>query len=147
MSYGSGSDSYQERNNRDINIGESQFEEYLKRIGYTWRRLGFDEKNDPVDQFYNLNSNIRKLPDYIVYSPKGMAVVSVKGSLKFKQEDYLKLDWFEEIYSSPKCPLFYAFSTRFGVAWKTTDQVRQAYEAAKIDEQWPDQKIYRSLIF
>ena len=58
----SGRASYAERNSC-INTAEILFEEYCNTKQYFFRRIGFDEKQDPIPNFYNLSKIIRNLPD------------------------------------------------------------------------------------
>jgi hypothetical protein len=147
MTNGHGDQSYEERNNRPDNYGEQLFVDYCRLEGYKLHRIGFDEKQDKVQGFYNLNKVIRQLPDYVCLSPASgrMAVVSVKGTNKFKQEDFNNLNWLETVYSTPKAPLRFVFAIRGQVYWYTTSQVSELYRQATTEAHWPDGKTYREL--
>jgi hypothetical protein len=144
---GHGDQSYEERNNRPDNYGEQLFIDYCRLEGYKLHRIGFDEKQDKVQGFFNLNKVIRQLPDYVCLSPASgrMAVVSVKGTNKFKEEDYHNLTWLETVYASPKAPLRFVFAIRGEVHWRTSIQVAELYRQATTEAQWPDGKVYRVL--
>jgi hypothetical protein len=146
-SNGHGGQSYEERNNRPDNYGEQLFVDYCRLEGYKLHRIGFDEKQDKVQGFYNLNKVIRQLPDYVCLSPASgrMAVVSVKGTNKFKEEDYNNLSWLESVYATPKAPLRFVFAIRGQIHWKTTVEVVELYRNATEEGRWPDGKTYRVL--
>jgi hypothetical protein len=147
LTNGHGDQSYEERNNRPDNYGEQLFIDYCRVEGYKLHRIGFDEKQDKVQGFYNLNKIIRQLPDYICLSPASgrMAVVSVKGTNKFKEEDYNNLRWLETVYASPKAPLRFVFAIRGQVYWKTSAEVAELYRQSVEEGQWTDGKKYRVL--
>lgn len=144
---GHGGQSYEERNNRPDNYGEQLFIDYCRLEGYKLHRIGFDEKQDKVQNFYNLSKTIRQLPDFVCISPASgrMAVVSVKGTNKFKEEDFNNLTWLESAYASPKAPLRFVFAIRGQIYWKTVPEVAELYRTSTIEEQWPDGKTYRIL--
>ncbi len=79
-----GAYSYKERNNV-VNIAEVLFEAYCQSKGYFYRRLGFDEKNDPIPNFYNLNPLIRNLPDFYINNKGVAGLVMVKERPILKQ--------------------------------------------------------------
>lgn len=142
-----GNNSYQQRNS-GVNLGEQLFEEYcLKRQVY-FRRLGFDEKNDAIPNFYRINCFIRNLPDYLVVSDKGSRLVSVKGTANFKKTEVMMIPQFLEWYHSKECPLWYAFCFKGESKpfFMTPDRVIQLYQQAE-DKQWNDGVIYRTLNF
>lgn len=144
---GHGGQSYEERNNRPDNYGEQLFIDYCRLEGYKLHRIGFDEKQDKVQNFFNLNKVIRQLPDYVCLSPASgrMAVVSVKGTSKFKEEDFNNLSWLETVYSTPKAPLRFVFAVRGQIYWRTPIEVAELYRASTEEGQWPDGKTYRVL--
>jgi len=144
---GHGNQSYEERNNRPDNYGEQLFIDYCRTEGYKLHRIGFDEKQDRVQGFYNLNKVIRQLPDFVCLSPASgrMAVVSVKGTNKFKEEDYNNLNWLESVYASPKAPVRFVFAIRGQIHWYTTTQVAELYRQSTAEGQWSDGKTYRIL--
>jgi len=143
----SGEQSFAERNNRPDNFGEQLFIDYARNAGYTIHRIGFDEKQDQVQGFYNLNKVIRQLPDFICIRPSTgrMAVVSVKGTSKFKEEDYNRLRWLEDCYSTPKAPLRFVFALKTGIYWRTVSEVAELYRQSTEIGIWPDGKKYKVL--
>lgn len=142
-----GSNSYQERNSIRHNRGEDIFLDYCERNNLTVRRLGFDEKNAPVDRFYDLSQFIRNLPDFIVTSETKLTLVSVKGSLNLKQQEYEMIEGMAHLYETENCKLYYCFALPDRIIWKTLDGVAQAYIDAGIKKEntWPDGKVYRTL--
>lgn len=145
MDYGNGNQSYTERNARTINLGEQLFEDWCKSNEYGCYRIGYDEKTGIIDGWYKVAQSIRQMPDYLVTKGNRMAVVSVKGTLKFKAQDFNRLDWYEETYGTDECPFRFVFSTRDRIIWLTTAQVREAYEASTNVGVWPDGKQWREL--
>ena len=142
-----GEKSYQERNNRPDNFGEELFIDHCRAHGLTCRRIGFDEKQGSIPNYWELNKVIRQLPDFVVTRPdtNRIAVVQVKGTVKFKQDDYNNLAWSESVYGSPKAPLWYVFALKQGIYWRTVSQVAELYRTSTIEDVWPDGKVYRVL--
>jgi hypothetical protein len=140
-----GNNSYAERNS-GTNIGEELFEQYCKTKEVFFRRLGFDEKNDPLPNFYTINPLIRNLPDYFVSSNNGTKLVSVKGTANIKESEIKMIPQFIEWYHSKDCPLWYAFcfSDKNTPTFRTPDQVIELYQQAT-DKQWKDGTKYRTL--
>jgi hypothetical protein len=147
MSNGHGNQSYKERNNRLINQGEQLFTDYCFAQGLICQRIGFDEKQNPVPNFYHLSKTLRQLPDYVVTNPQTnkTGIVSVKGTRKFKEEDYLNLPWLEQTYSTQQAPLWFAFCLTDNICWQTPQQVAKLYEASTTLGEWADGKRYREL--
>ena len=145
VDYGNGEQSYSQRNARSINLGEQLFEAWCNTNGMKLRRLGLDEKEALVPGWHKLNPVIRQMPDYIAMKDDRQAVVSVKGTLKFKAQDYDRLSWFEDMYASQDCPLRFVIATTRGITWLSTDELRQAYEASTNQGVWPDGKAWREL--
>lgn len=104
-----GDKTFAERQAIGYNQGEQLFEEYCKQKGYKVTRLGFDEKNNPVDNYFRLSHVIRNLPDYVVNTGKETFVVNVKGTRNFKKEELANLVAYEEMFSTKEAPLVYAF--------------------------------------
>jgi hypothetical protein len=142
-----GDKSYKERNARPDNFGEELFIDHCRVNGLTCRRIGFDEKQGSIPNYWELNKVIRQLPDFVVTRPdtNRIAVVQVKGTLKFKQDDYNNLGWAESVYGTPKAPLWYVFALKSGIYWRTVKQVAELYRTATEEGQWPDGKTYRVL--
>lgn len=91
------------------NIGEDLFEMYCERQGYKFNRLGFDEQNGFVENFFKLSAIIRNLPDYVVNAGSKTFVVCVKGTANFKQKEFELLPKLVKCFSSEEAPLVYAF--------------------------------------
>ena len=145
MDYGNGDQPYFERNAKDVNLGEKLFESWCDSRGMEYYRLGYDEKTGPIIGWYKVAQAIRQMPDYLVKANGRMAVVSVKGTWKFKVEDYKRLDWFEETYATDRCPLRFVFATPSKVVWANSEQVKKAYEASTKHGEWSDGKAWREL--
>ena len=142
-----GDNTYQERNSINHNRGEDIFLDYCQQHNLEVHRLGFDEKNAPVREFFNLSRFIRNLPDFIVTSDKKITLVNVKGSLNFKQKEYDLLEGFGHLYETEHCKLYYCFALPNMMQWKSLTGVVEAYEnAGKENEHtWPDGVVYRRL--
>jgi hypothetical protein len=140
-----GNNSYTERNS-GRNIGEELFEQYCINKQVFFRRLGFDEKKDPIPNFYSISPLVRNLPDYIVANHKGTRLVSVKGTANIKATEVRMIPQFLEWYHSRECPLWYAFcfSGQNTPIFRTPDQVIQLYQQAT-DKQWNDGVTFRTL--
>lgn len=140
----SGSNTYSERN-KGINIAEVLFEEHCNKKQYYFRRIGFDEKNDPIPDFYNLSKIIRNLPDYFINVKGKTALVMVKGTANIKQKEVNILDELESCYSSPQCKLIYCFLFRGkNPIFLSLSKLRELYNASS-DKHWNDGVIYRNL--
>ena len=117
-------------------------------MGYKFNRIGFDEKKDYVDNYFNLNSLLRNLPDYVVSTNKNTYVVNVKGTANIKKSEIDMIPLFLDWFSSKTSPLVYAF------CFKTEKRPIMVYPetviklySKSIDKQWHDGKIYRTLDF
>ena len=127
------------------NIGEQLFEAYCIKKGVQFLRLGFDEKNNPIVRFWEINPCIRNLPDYFVVTENKTFLVMVKGTANLKKTEAEMIPKFLEWYGSENVGLYYAFCfADKGIAFRTPDQVLKLYQQAK-DKQWTDGKIYRTL--
>ena len=140
----SGNNSYKERQSVK-NVAEFLFEYYCAEKDYKLTRLGFDEKNKNVDNFFKLNKFLRNIPDYIVNTPKGTFVVNVKGTGNFKQKEIDMLQDFQKLYSTDQAPLIYAFCfTGKDPMLIYPDKLVELYKKST-DKQWPDGIVYRNL--
>jgi hypothetical protein len=81
-----GSNSYQERQTV-ANKGEVLFCKWCESHGYQVSRVGFDEKYGSVDNFFNLPSLLRNLPDFVINRGDETMVVNVKGTANFKEKE------------------------------------------------------------
>jgi hypothetical protein len=137
-----------ERNTGE-NIAEIRFENYCNSNGIFMKRLGFDEKNEPLPNFFNINQYIRNLPDYFICNTskpnQPTALVMVKGTANIKKGEYLMLQNFIDWYSAPRCQLLYAFcfDNKLPI-FKRVNEVSRLYSQS-IDKQWNDGKTYRNL--
>jgi len=139
-----GNNSFAERN-AGANLGEELFEQYCIEKQVFFKRLGFDEKNDPVPYFYGINSFIRNLPDYYVATKTRGFFVMVKGTANIKKKEVNMIPQFLEWYGSKEVPLYYAFCFQGKkISFRTPDQVIELYQGAT-DKQWSDGVIYRTL--
>ena len=139
-----GSNSYKERQSVS-NVAEFLFEYYCAEKEYQLTRVGFDEKNKSVDNFYKLNSYLRNLPDYIVNTGNATFVVNVKGTGNFKQKEIDMIPQFLEYFSSKDAPLIYSFCfVGRDPILIYPDKVIELYKNS-VDKQWSDGVIYRNL--
>jgi hypothetical protein len=141
-----GNQSFKERNSKP-NQGEELFKTYCDRIGATYYRIGFDEKR-VIPTYYHLTPFLRHLPDFIVHNPKTgrLLVVEVKGSLNFKESDYLRLKESDDLYGSGEAPYYIVFALRTGIYWMRADEVAEAYEWSTTIGSWDEGRTkYRTL--
>jgi len=140
----SGQNTYQERQTVN-NVAEFLFEYYCAEKKYKLTRIGFDEKNKNVDNFFKLNTFLRNIPDYIVNTPKRTFVVNVKGTGNFKKKEIDLLPYFQQWYSTKDAPLIYAFCfTGKDPIFVNPDKLITLWERSR-DKIWPDGVIYRHL--
>lgn len=137
--------SYAERNS-GVNIGEQLFEEYCKNKGVLCKRLGFDEKTDPMPHFWKLNPLLRNLPDYLVSGANGIKLIMVKGTANIKKKEADLIPLFMEWYETKEVPLYYAFcfEGQKKPLFMTPSRVLLLYQQGT-DKQWSDGVKYRTL--
>jgi hypothetical protein len=144
-----GTNNYQDRNSV-ANLAEFLFEEYCNEKGYFFRRLGFDEKKDPIPNFFAINPMVRNLPDYYIYREADghnlSFLVMVKGTANIKQSEYKLLPHFVEWYDSKGCSLIYAFCFKGEKKPLLVypEKLIQLYTESQ-DKTWHDGIIYRTL--
>ena len=140
-----GNSSFAERN-AGANLGEELFEQYCKEKQVFFKRLGFDEKNQQIPRFWEINPLIRNLPDYLVIGKNGTKLIMVKGTANIKQSEVRMIPQFIEWYHTKECPLYYAFCFKGQNTpyFRTPDQVIELYQQG-VDKQWPDGVKYRTL--
>ena len=128
------------------NIGEDLFEMYCERQGYTFNRLGFDEQNGFVENFFKLSPIIRNLPDYVVSAGSKTFVVCVKGTANFNQKEFEILPKLVDCFSSEAAPLVYAFcfQTEPVPIFVFPNRIIELYNNS-IDAKWDDGVVYRNL--
>lgn len=139
-----GSNNYSDRNS-EPNIGEILFEKYCSDNGFFCTRIGFDEKNESVPEFFNLNHCMRNLPDYYISKNQRSWLVMVKGTGNIKKSEVELIPKFVEWYSDIKSPLVYAFCFNDKKPqFMPANKVIELYNMSS-DRQWHDGKIYRNL--
>ena len=148
MDFITGENSYQERISIK-NKGEAIFESYCTDNSIYFTRVGFDEVNRNVPDFFKMNPFIRNLPDYYIHNPlrQSSALIMVKGTRSFKQNEFYMIDDLNIYYASEACPLYYAFCLpKYEKPVLFSPQkVKELYLEAE-DKQWDsDSKIYRTL--
>jgi hypothetical protein len=142
-----GSKTYWERVSISGPNGEDMFENYCQINDCKFQRLGFDQKNDNVPNFWRINPILRNLPDYVITNKKGKTyAVAVKGSDNFKQKEIDLMPRMVEAFGSDEAPLIYAFcfKEKQGPIWVKPSEIVELYNKAQ-DQQWPDGVIYRNL--
>jgi hypothetical protein len=146
-----GSDTFQDRN-ANGSQGEKLFVEYCQKKGYKLHRIGFDETNDRLGDFYKLNFFLRNLPDFVVDTGSGMRVVQVKGSPNIKATEYDNIPLFMSYYCSKQAMLQYAFcfnpqpNEEFKPIWVYPDTVMSLYDKG-VPGVWSDGVKYRKINF
>jgi len=140
-----GRNSYQERIS-DVSVGEKVFEAYCKAKGYYITRLGFDERNNNVPDFFKINPFVRNLPDYYIINNGNSALVMVKGTSNIKEQERKMIPYFVEHYETRDCPLIYAFCFEGKEPiFHYPEKVMELYDAST-DRHYPhDNKTYRNL--
>ena len=139
-----GSNTYQERQSGK-NTAEILFENYCLEKNYSIYRLGFDEKNQNIRNFFDLNAYIRNLPDFIVDIRDQLFLINVKGTANFKKKEIDMIPFFLEWYSSKKAPLVYAFCfTGKKPILLYPEKIIDLYIASK-DQKWFDGVVFRNL--
>ena len=141
---GNAKQSYLERQ-AVTNTGEDIFIEWAIKEKWNICRLGFDEKNKNVDNFFKLNPLIRNIPDFIVTKKDKIRVINVKGTANIKEKEIKILPKIVEIYSSFDAPLVYAFcfAGRKPI-FKKVNEILELWEQGQ-NQSWHDGVIYRKL--
>jgi hypothetical protein len=139
-----GSKTYAERQ-ISKNVAEFLFEYYCAEKNYQLIRMGFDEKNKSVDNFYRLNPYLRNLPDYVVNAHDKTFIVNVKGTGNFKKKEIDMIPQFLDWYESKEVKLYYAFCFQ-GEDPKMLlpSKVIELFNQSE-DKVWPDGVVYRNL--
>lgn len=140
-----GENTYKERQSV-LNKGEMLFEEYCKKKGHKFYKIGFSEKTQDIEKYYLLNAFIRNIPDYFVDTGKNCFVVQVKGTGNLKKEEADMIPFFVEYYANDKVELVYAFCMENQPVYvHRANKVLELYDNAE-DRMWEsDKKIYRNL--
>lgn len=139
-----GKSTYQERQSAR-NTAEFLFEYYCAEKEYEIKRIGFDEKNNSVSNFFRLNKLLRNIPDYVVNTKDKTFVVNVKGTGNFKSKEIELLEELQNTYGSAEAPLIYAFCF-VGKEPKLVypSKIVELYNKAE-DKKWSDGVMYRNL--
>jgi hypothetical protein len=139
-----------EKRNATFNIGETRFEAYCTKNNIYFRRVGFDQVNGNIPNFFNLNALMRNLPDYFICNTaeknQPTALIMVKGTPNITQKEYELIPQFVESYASPRCPLLYAFLyENMNPIYMKPENVIKLYKAST-DRTWTHNKtIHRTL--
>lgn len=140
-----GENTYKERQSV-LNKGEMLFEEYCKKKGHKFYKIGFSEKTQDIEKYYLLNAFIRNIPDYFVDTGKKCFVVQVKGTGNLKKEEADMIPFFVDYYANDECELIYAFCMENQPVYvHRANKVLELYSNAE-DRMWEsDKKVYRNL--
>jgi len=137
--------SYQDRQS-NINKGEELFEKWMDERGYSYNKLGFDEKTNNIEGFWLMHQLLRNLPDYTWYDKNQDRLVyfQVKGTNKVKIDDIINWESFETIFCNEKSVLRIVFSFESGMQFFTIKQLKKELTNVTIKE-WHDGKQYVSI--
>ena len=143
---GNSGQSYAERVKTIKNDGEYLFEKFCSLNHCEFHRIGFDEHENNVSNYWKLSILIRNLPDYVLQAKGKTYVVAVKGTDNFKQKEFDLLPKMVETYSSSEAPLIYAFCFKENThpIWVKPNQLVELYNKAS-DQTWHDGVVYRNL--
>lgn len=142
--FGNGYDNYNDRQSY-VNIAEVLFIEWAKSKNYKINRIGFDEKNNSVNDFFKLNPILRNLPDFVINRDGKSFVVNVKGTANIKKKEYDLIPKFIECFSSYNSPLIYAFCFKNETPiFKNANDVIKLFDNS-VDRIWNDGVIYRNI--
>ena len=143
---GNSGQSYSERVKTIKNDGEYLFEQFCSLNHCEFHRLGFDEHENNVSNYWRLSALLRNLPDYVLNAKGKTFVVAVKGTDNFKQKEFDLLPKMVETYSSEDAPLIYAFCFKENThpIWVRPKKLVELYNESE-DQQWHDGVIYRNL--
>jgi hypothetical protein len=143
---GNSGQSYAERIKTIKNDGEYLFEKFCNLNHCEFHRLGFDEHENSVPNYWRLSTLLRNLPDYVLNAKGRTFVVAVKGTDNFKQKEFDLLPKMVETYSSKEAPLIYAFCFKENThpIWVKPNELIELYNKAD-DQTWHDGVIYRNL--
>jgi len=141
---GNGSENYSDRQ-KHINIAEQLFIDWSNNKNYKIKRIGFDEKDNFVDNFFHLNTILRNLPDFVISRDDKCFVVNVKGTCNIKMKEFELMPSLIELFSEENAPLIYAFCFKEKPPiFKKATEVIELYNEVT-DKKWSDGVIYRSI--
>ena len=134
--------SYQDRQS-NINKGELIFEKYMANNGYSYKKLGFDEKTNNIEGYWNVHPILRNLPDYTWYDKKNKRIFyfQVKGTYSVKIDDLINWNIFESLFCNAKAELRIAFCFEKGIQFYSLQEVKKEITNLTIKE-WHDGKQY-----
>lgn len=143
---GNSGQAYADRVKTIKNDGEYLFEKFCAISGAQFHRIGFDEHENSVPNYWRLGNLLRNLPDYVINTKNKTFVVAVKGTDNFKQKEFELLPKMVEAFSSKESPLIYAFCFKEKQApiWVKPSEIIELYNKSQ-DQQWHDGVIYRNL--
>jgi len=143
---GNSGQSYSERVKTIKNDGEYLFEQFCNLNHCEFQRIGFDEHENNVPNYWRLSNLLRNLPDYVLNAKGKTFVVAVKGTDNFKKKEFDLLPSMVETYGSEEAPLIYAFCFKensFPI-WVKPNKLVDLYKESE-DQQWHDGVVYRNL--
>ena len=143
---GNSGQSYSERVQTIKNDGEYLFEQFCNANYCEFHRLGFDEHENSVPNYWRLSDLLRNLPDYVLHAKGKTFVVAVKGTDNFKKKEFDLLPKMVEAYSSDEAPLIYAFCFKENShpIWIRPNKLIELYNNS-VDQKWHDGVVYRNL--
>ena len=143
---GNSGQSYSERVKTIKNDGEYLFELFCKQNYCEFQRLGFDEHENSVSNYWRLSNLLRNLPDYVLNAKGKTYIVAVKGTDNFKKKEFDLLPSMVEAFSSDEAPLIYAFCFKENSSpiWVKPSEIVELYNKSQ-DQKWHDGVIYRNL--
>lgn len=134
---------YQERQSVE-DMADMAMQNYLKESGFVenkdWLKIGTDPKNNTLDMFYYI-TDILLIPDYVVVSKGLIHLMEVKGTLKLKESDYLKMKKMYEITQEKKRDkvrvwlAYFAHPEADPVMW-TFKSIEMWWESGKLEEHY-----------
>ena len=131
---------FEERNKKNkYDMADVCMQKFLNNEGLVenkdWMKLGTEPKETPDMKMMWLALQILLIPDYIFVMKNKLYLAEVKGTLKFKESDYIHLtEMYERAapFSNVKVGITY-------FAHPDADPVWLSYE--KIHKQWNDQTV------
>ena len=142
---GNAEQTYSQRQEIGFNLAEDLFIQWANSNGWKVNRIGFDEKQGNVDNFFKLPSLLRNLPDFVITKKNKIYVINVKGTPRLKKKEFDIIDELERNYSSESAPLRYAFCFQNSdPKFFSVEQVKEMYNKEE-DQQWHDKVVFRKL--
>jgi hypothetical protein len=127
--------------------GELRFEFFCEGSGLEYHRMGFDQIDNKIPNFYLLHPAIRSLPDYLMKYKEKMCYIHVKGTNKIKLEDLISYSLFEQLFCTKDTPLYVAFCLVDGgkPVFKTLESIKKSLLGLEVKEFPSDGKLYFNL--